>query len=63
MIRFAHLHRTMAQVAETERLRNLLCTPGRTFSRTEMLQLEILTELERANNPPAVWSIEPENAA
>jgi hypothetical protein len=45
-------HRTMRQVAETERLRDLACAKGRYFSKTEMLRLEILTELERASNPP-----------
>jgi hypothetical protein len=45
-------HRTMKQVDETERLRDRACIKSRHFSKTAMLRLEILTELERANNPP-----------
>lgn len=46
-------HRTLAQVSETEALRYLASTKGRRFSKAEMFRLEILTELERANNAAA----------
>jgi hypothetical protein len=50
-------HRILAEVAKTERLRDLAQIKGRRFSKFEMRLLEAFTALERANNPP------PDNAA